>query len=150
MPYDNLRKGRHSEAGRAYFITAVLAEREQRYFADLSCARLVVTEMRTLHESGSIHSLAWVIMPDHLHWLFQLGESVTLSSLMKGFKARSAQRINNHLKRSGPLWQKAFYDHAVREEEDIKGIARYIVANPLRAGLVDNIGDHPHWDAIWL
>lgn len=150
MPYDDLRKGRHSEPWRAYFVTAVLAEREQRYFAELACARCVVAEMRTLHESGAMHSLAWVIMPDHLHWLFQLGESTTLSALMKGFKARSAQRLNHYLKRHGPLWQKAFYDHAVREEEDVKGIARYIVANPLRAGLVDNIGDYPHWDAIWL
>jgi putative transposase len=29
-------------------------------------------------------------------------------------------------------------------------IARYIVANPLRAGLVERLGDYPHWDAVWL
>ncbi len=150
MPYNDLRKGRHSEAWRAYFVTAVLAERKQRYFDNFASTRLVVAEMRTLHESGAVHSLAWVVMPDHLHWLFQLGDSMSLSALMKGFKARSAQRVNYHLKRRGPLWQKAFYDHAVRKEEDVKAIARYIVANPLRAGLVDNIGDYPYWDAIWV
>jgi hypothetical protein len=48
------------------------------------------------------------------------------------------------------LWQKSFYDHGLRSEEDLKGIARYIVANPLRAGLVEHIGEYPHWDAIWL
>ena len=89
-------------------------------------------------------------MPDHVHWLFQLGEAGTLSSVVKGFKARSAQRVNGYLDRQGALWQKGFYDHAVRKEEDIRGIARYIVANPLRAGLVENIGDYPLWDAIWL
>lgn len=150
MPYNDLRKGRHSEAWRAYFVTAVLAERKQRYFDNFASARLVVAEMRTLHESDAVHSLAWVLMPDHLHWLFQLGDSMSLSTLMKGFKARSAQRVNSHLNRRGPLWQKAFYDHAVRKEEDVKAIARYIVANPLRAGLVDNIGDYPYWDAIWV
>jgi hypothetical protein len=32
----------------------------------------------------------------------------------------------------------------------MQGIARYIVGNPLQAGLVDRIGDYPHWDAVWL
>jgi hypothetical protein len=32
----------------------------------------------------------------------------------------------------------------------LRDIARYIIANPLRAGLAESIGDYPHWDAIWL
>lgn len=48
------------------------------------------------------------------------------------------------------LWQKGFHDHAIRKEENIQQLARYIVANPLRAGLVEKIGDYPLWDAIWL
>jgi putative transposase len=150
MSYDNLRAGRYSEAQRAYFVTTVLAERQSRYFADLYIARLVVAEMRALHQSGVVDSFAWVVMPDHVHWLFQLGENIDLSTLVKGFKARSAHRVNQRLKRQGQLWQKAFHDHAVREEEDIRQIARYIVANPLRAGLVQHIGDYPLWDATWL
>lgn len=113
-------------------------------------ARLVVAEMRALHQSGVVNSFAWVVMPDHVHWLFQLGMEQDLSTLIKGFKARSAYRVNQHMNRQGPLWQKAFHDHAIREEEDVKQIARYIVANPLRAGLVQNIADYPLWDAAWL
>ena len=150
MPYNDLRKGRHSEPGRSYFITAVLAEREKSYFVDFFCTRCVVAEMRTLNDSGVVVSQAWVVMPDHIHWLFQLGDSLPLSVVVKHFKARSALRINRHLNRQGPLWQKAYYDHAIRKEEDLRQIARYIVANPLRAGLVENVGDYPHWDAIWL
>ena len=150
MPYSDLRKGRYSEPQQAYFVTTVLAEREQRYFADYSCARRVVAEMRTLHDDEVVNSLAWVIMPDHVHWLFQLGERIDLSIAVKRFKARSGRRVNSHLNRRGALWKKSFHDHAVRKEEDIRGIARYIVANPLRAGLVEHIGDYPLWDAIWL
>jgi REP element-mobilizing transposase RayT len=150
MPFDDLRKGRFSEAQRAYFITTVLADRQSRLFADLSIARLIVAEMRALHESGAADSFAWVVMPDHVHWLFQLGENMDLSTLVKSLKARSAHRVNQRLNRQGPLWQKSFHDHAIREEEDIKQIARYIVANPLRAGLVLVIGDYPLWDAAWL
>jgi hypothetical protein len=48
------------------------------------------------------------------------------------------------------VWQKGFYDHALREGEALQNVARYIVANPLRAGLVAHIGDYPLWDAVWL
>ncbi|MGV8894745.1 MAG: REP-associated tyrosine transposase [Burkholderiaceae bacterium] len=150
MPYDNLRKGRFSEHGRIYFITTVLADREKYYFRNFACARFAMAEMRVLHDNGVVNSLAWVIMPDHVHWLFQLEESLSLPSVIKRFKARSAHSVNRHLNRQGMLWQKGFYDRAIRKEEDIRHIARYIVANPLRAGLVKNIGDYPHWDAIWL
>jgi REP element-mobilizing transposase RayT len=150
MSYSDLRKGRHSEPGRVYFVTTVLAERERRYFADFDCARLVVQVMRSLHQEHDVDSIAWVIMPDHIHWLFQLGPHAALSEVMKKFKARSALAVNRHLHRQGPLWQKAFYDHALRDEDDIRGIARYIVANPLRAGLVDGLGQYAFWDAKWL
>ena len=106
--------------------------------------------MKLLHEDQAVYSLAWVVMPDHVHWLFQLRATSSLSEVVKTFKARTAHRINRHLGKSGTLWQKSFYDHALREEEDIRAIARYIVANPLRAGLVEHIGYYPHWDAIWL
>ena len=39
---------------------------------------------------------------------------------------------------------------AVRREEDLKMIARYIVTNPIRAGLVQKVGDYPLWDATWI
>ena len=150
MSYDDLRKGRYSEQQRAYFVTTVLAERERRYFTDFACARCVVAEMRALHDDEAVSSLAWVVMPDHVHWLFQLGEDTNLSAAVKRFKACSARRINGHLGRQGALWQKAFYDHALRKDEDVQGVARYIVANPLRAGLVEHIGEYPLWNAIWL
>lgn len=69
---------------------------------------------------------------------------------MQRIKGRSAISINRVLGSQGQLWQKGFHDRAIRKEEDLQAIARYVVANPLRAGLVDKIGDYPLWDAIWL
>lgn len=48
------------------------------------------------------------------------------------------------------IWQRGFHDHALRDDEDLRDIARYIIANPLRSGIAKNIGEYPHWDAIWL
>lgn len=149
MPRDDLYKGRVSLAYHAYFVTTVTQNRIP-YFQDFCCARLLVTEMRRLHEENQLASLAWVIMPDHLHWLFQLQEDQNLSEIVRLLKGRSAHAINCYLKRQGKVWDRAFHDHALRKDEDIKGIARYIVANPLRAKLVEKLDDYPLWDAVWL
>jgi len=150
LPYDDLRKGRYSELNRIYFVTTVIHNREEALFKDWFCARAVVKEMRHLHDSDQVSSIAWVVMPDHLHWLLQLNTEESLPNVMRSLKARSALLINQHRNKTGAVWQKNYFDHALRQEEDIKGISRYIVANPLRAGLVSYIGDYPFWDAMWL
>jgi len=88
-------------------------------------------------------------MPDHFHWLVEL-QSTGLGELMRQTKARATHAINQRLQRSGPLWQSSFHDRAIRREEDLQAVARYIVTNPLRAGLVRRVGDYPLWDAVWL
>jgi len=88
-------------------------------------------------------------MPDHLHGLFALGDTTELSSLMRRVKGQSSHRIGQLAGRHG-LWQKGFHDHAARRDEDIQNLARYVVANPLRAGLVNRLADYPLWDAIYL
>ncbi|MGB5734108.1 MAG: transposase [Thiohalocapsa sp.] len=149
MPRDDLLIGRASIPGHAYHVTACTDARRE-VFRDLRCGRLLVFEMRALHESNAVTSLAWVIMPDHLPWLFQLGDSLSLAQVMKQLKGRSALQINALLGRRGALWQRGFHDHGIRAEEDLRAVSRYIVANPLRAGLVPRVGDYPLWDAIWV
>lgn len=144
-----LRRGRFSEPDRCYLLTTVTQDRRP-VFGDWRRARLLVAEMRSLHDGEAVESLAWVVMPDHLHWLVRLGP-LPLQALMQRLKSRSAIAINQLDARSGArLWQKGFHDHALRQDEDLQAVARYVVANPLRAGLVRRLGDYPLWDAIWL
>jgi hypothetical protein len=58
MPYDDLRKGRWSERSHAYFVTTALADRQLRWFADFWCARLVIAEMRDLHDADAVGAFA--------------------------------------------------------------------------------------------
>ena len=151
MPHyqgNKLRKGRFSETGRAYLVTAVTHERHT-VFHDWRLARLLVAELRQASETGLVESLAWVIMTDHLHWLIIL-QDATLAAVIHRVKSRSAININKQIGTSGRFWQKGFHDRAVRRDEDIQVIARYIVANPLRAGITEDIGAYPLWDAAWL
>ncbi|MCE5975733.1 REP-associated tyrosine transposase [Pseudomonas sp. JR33AA] len=115
-----LRRGRFSEPGRLYMLTTITHQRKPLF-----------------------HDLA------PLHWLIELKE-VTLRTLMRRFKSRTAIALRKAGIGHKPIWQSGYQDHALRREECVVHVARYIVANPLRAGLVRSIRDYPHWDAVWL
>lgn len=142
MPYDNLRKGRVSQLGIVYHITTTTKNRLP-YFESLANGRKVVRELMTLQNEGRSQTLCYAVMPDHLHWLMLLNEG-KLSEVVRLLKARTAHAFGH------AIWQSNYYDHAVRQDEDLRKIARYIVANPLRANLVKQIGDYSLWDAVWL
>ncbi|KAF0102873.1 MAG: hypothetical protein FD187_764 [bacterium] len=142
-----LRKGRWSGDHQAYLITTVTHGREP-LLAQPPCARAVVQGLRGSALERLSHTHAFVVMPDHVHWLMTLCEGSNLSRTVGKLKGITARRINALLGRQGaPVWQHGFHDHALRGSEDMRDIARYVVANPLRAGLVDRLGDYPWWDA---
>jgi len=142
-----LRKGRYSAAGQIYMITTVTDCRVP-YFHNFYSGRLLVEALR--QTECSVDTLAFVVMPDHLHWLMQLKEGYSLGQVVHFVKSASARRVNSALNRTGRFWGRGYYDHALRTPEAALDCARYIVANPLRAGLVGSIGDYPLWDSAWL
>jgi putative transposase len=144
----DLRKHRFSEPNRIYQLTTTNQNR-QAIFQDWRIGRLLVNELKRAEEQNLVQSLAWVVMPDHLHWLIELKQS-SLPKLMQQIKARSAIAINKTTDNNTQVWQRGYHDIALRDEDDLKNLARYIIANPLRAGLVERIGDYPLWDTIWL
>ncbi|MCU1759098.1 transposase [Pseudomonas sp. 14P_8.1_Bac3] len=143
-----LRIGRFAEPSRIYLLTANTQGREP-VFSDFVLGRLVVSQFRAAQDQGSANSLAWVVMPDHFHWLIELQQG-SLSGLMQKTKSLSTKAANKAMGRKVSLWQRGFHDRALRREEDLVKLARYVVANPLRAGLVKKLGDYPLWDAIWV
>jgi REP element-mobilizing transposase RayT len=149
MTYNDLRKGRYSEPGREYLVTAVVHGRLP-LFRDIIAARACIRALAASERGTDGRWLAWVLMPDHFHGLLRLGPETGLSELVRRFKGTSARAVNRTLGRHDPLWQPGFHDRALRQDEDRLAAARYIVANPLRAGLVTRLADYPHWDSIWL
>jgi len=144
-----LRKGRVSLANHAYLITTTTVN-WQRIFDEFNAGCAAARCFENTAILGDAKMLAWVLMPDHAHWLLQLGEKDELDIVVNRLKSSSSRLANRVLDRQGMLWEPAYHDHALRVEEDLLNIARYIVANPLRAGLVQRIGDYPFWNAIWV
>jgi putative transposase len=149
----DLRKGRYSQPGGIYLLTWITNDRIP-WFSDWTLGRIVVSVMRMIHERNDVESLAFVIMPDHAHWLISLGNS-SLSAVMRNTKSRSGYYLKQAICNRGQslkeaIWQQGFHDHALRVEESLPDVARYIVMNPVRAGLVKTVRQYPLWDAKWL
>ena len=89
-------------------------------------------------------------MPDHWHGLVELGDGANLPATMQRIKGGTARRVKQQCPFEGRLWEKGFHDHALRRDESVEKAARYIIANPVRAGLVRDPMDYPYWDAWFV
>jgi len=143
-----LRKGRFSEFGRAYLLTTV-TYRWIPWFASPRAARTMCRALQELSEETDSVFLCWVVMPDHVHMLLQLGLE-ELPRLMRGLKGRSAVAVNRSVGRGRRFWAPGYHDRAIHKSENLRKVARYVIGNPLRAGLVEDIGQYPYWNAAWL
>lgn len=96
----------------------------------------------TLNNVQRIYSFeiyANVLLPDHFHWILRLAESnENFLNIIHSFKRnftlnyKKANQINIHL----AIWQKRFWDHVIRDEEDLKNHLDYIHWNPVKHNLV--------------
>lgn len=139
----DLRNGRFSQQNQIYHITFTTNNRTP-IFKDFTKARTLINIIKQSDQLQHTSTLAFVVMPDHIHWLMHLVGSQSLPNVIKTVKSKASVQIGS------PIWQTGYYDHAIRKDEDIQNIARYIIANPIRAGLVTKVGEYPHWDAMWL
>ncbi|WP_201316203.1 transposase [Dyella sp. EPa41] len=147
LGYRALRHGRVSLPGQLYLLTTVAAYRRP-LFLNVDTARALSRCMCEGSCWGDASLLCWVLMPDHWHGLVKLGERDSLATVMNRFKSVTAKRL--HCTQVGLVWDHGYHDRAVRAEEDVRAVARYIVANPLRAGLVSHVLDYPYWNCVWL
>ena len=144
-----LRKGRYSERSRIYHITTRTYE-SLPIFSDFRDGRILARALHRQQIDGHLESQAFTIMPDHLHWLVRLTSDRSLSTCVNLVKSLTTREIHESGNYRGKIWQRGFYDRAIRKEDDLVAIARYIIANPLRAQLVKSVREYPLWDAKWL
>ncbi|MGB1765458.1 REP-associated tyrosine transposase [Alloalcanivorax xenomutans] len=142
-----LRAGRHSEAGRIYHIRMTCHNRHS-HFNTLWKGRCVVRAFQA--SSDLAETVCYTVMPDHVHWVLRLKSDATLSAAVRKAKGITTLNWRALTACDGMLWQSGFYDRALRNDDDLVTLCRYVVANPLRAGLVRSVRDYSLWDAVWI
>jgi len=86
-------------------------------------------------------TLGFTLMPDHCHWLFRLGGRLSLGRILAKLKSQT----NETLTAIDHAWQRDFYEHRLRPNEDPEDYALYIFLNPYRAGLSPPAVCWPWW-----
>ena len=139
----NLRTHRFSEVGHYYFLTLATHNREP--FLDLSLAFNTLNEsLEYLHEQEVFTPICLVVMPEHVHLVFQL-EQFDLAKVMHRFKTFTARSINWHLGKHGQVWSAQYYERLIRRDESLQKIIEYCRENPVRRGLVEMTSEWPYW-----
>ena len=125
----------------AYFVTTCTLDRRKAFTNNDFCQECVGELLATSRRYG-FTTTAYCIMPDHVHYLVSGNRSDTS---LPAFVAMWKQRTGFawHRRAGGRLWQKGYYEHVLRADEAHLPIARYILENPVRAGLVGQARDYP-------
>ena len=112
-------------------------------FEDNAVVELVATQFLRAASDEEFAIIVSCFMPDHVH---SLVEGQRDDSDLKKFIARAKQYSGFEFgkRKEGRLWQRYGYEHVLRNEEDTRAIAAYILENPVRAGLVESVDDYPH------
>ncbi|MCD4782659.1 MAG: transposase [Candidatus Eremiobacteraeota bacterium] len=140
----HLRKGRYSLNRSCYFITTTTYKRCP-ILANSGICRILFNSLSHLEEEGRIKAICSIVMPDHIHVVFQLMEGQNLPKVMQDFKRFTAHKINKIMNRKGSVWQEQYYDHNIRSYENLEEIIKYCHENPVRKGLVERPEDWEFW-----
>jgi len=88
------------------------------------------------HFNGERYDLAaWCVMPNHVHVVVRPRSGQALSDILHAWKSYTANEANKVLGRIGEFWQAESYDHLIRDETEFWRCVKYIVDNPINAGL---------------
>ena len=83
--------------------------------------------------------ICYCIMPNHIHLVFKLLKANRgISKILQSIKRTSARKSNLVLNRNGKFWQDESYDRLVRDDKELYFIIKYVLMNPVNAGLVEN------------
>ena len=124
-----------------YFLTLCTFER-RRHFVSRATVSIVNEQFLRTATDFEFAILAYCFMPDHLHLLVEgtadhstLAPFVSLAKQRAGFATRALVLPR--------LWQTGYFERVLRDDDDAFNVARYVVQNPVRAGLVESPGDYP-------
>jgi len=119
------------------FLTQVVDRREP-IFQEERYVLLLRTVLRNVKELHPFVMVAYVFLPDHFHLLIRTTASSTFSDVMHSLKYNFTREYKQMIGVAGSMhfWQKSFWDHVIRDEQDLQNHLGYIHYNPVHHKLV--------------
>jgi putative transposase len=136
---------RYYSAGQIVFITQIVKDRKP-LFRDPEMITLLNDIFINVNKLHPFLMLAHVILPDHFHILIRPEGESNFSQIMHSLKSNFTREYKRKLHETGSVhvWQKRFWDHVIRDEQDLENHIFYIHYNPVKHGYVDDPGI---WDS---
>jgi putative transposase len=133
--------------GGTYFFTVTLEDRRKRYLTEnIDAFRRAYACERHPYET-----IAIVVLPDHLHCVWTLPpddhDFPTRWRLLKSHFSRAVappDEARGRRKGERGIWQRRYWEHAIRDDDDLERHVQYIHGNPVKHGLVKDADDWPH------
>ena len=134
------RRNKPRNSNAEFFLTIATQIHKTRFTTD-NDLNLVYDATGVVRDRFRIKFHAWVILPDHVHWLIAPGDA-DYSKVVASFKKRVSYiyRMNGLLDERDKFWQDRFWEHTVRDDEDRERCIEYIHYNPVKHGLADSPG----------
>jgi len=102
-----------------------------------------VAETLLLFDEKKYRLFAWCVMPNHVHAIVRVFPTYTLAEVLHSWKSYTAKEANRILSTHGTFWQREYYDHLLRDDAEFERAVKYVVENPVKAGLND-------WEWVWV
>lgn len=146
-----MRYRRANIPGATYFFTVNLADRSSALLVDhIDVLREV---MRTVLQARPVEIVAMAVLPDHLHAIWRLPEgdadfslrwSLIKAAFSRALPKSEAITASRERKRERGIWQRRYWEHLIRDEEDLERHVAYIHGNPVKHGYVTKAADWPY------
>jgi putative transposase len=121
----------------SWMVYHLIIGANQKPFVNSITNQKVVEILKSSVKLYGYKLITYCLMPDHLHILVQAEETPKdLRSFVRGFKSFCSKSCRRY------LWQRSFYEHILRKEENVVDVARYILHNPVRKDLVKEYGEY--------
>jgi putative transposase len=138
-------------AGGTFFFTVAIADRsDSLLLREVDRFRRIY---RSVSERRPFETIAMCILPDHLHAIWSMPENdsdfslrwnLIKSGFSRGLSAAPSRSVRHIEKRKKGLWQRRYWEHAIRDATDLECHVDYIHFNPVKHGLVTRVRDWPH------
>jgi len=127
------------DSGAIFFITICCVPRDLNQLCHSDIAKRLFETVAFRHEKQVWHARLFLLMPDHIHALLSFPPEKPMKQVMAQWKEYAAKQAGIH-------WQRDFFDHRLRSDEQWQTKAAYIELNPVRKGLVSDAKD---WPYVW-
>jgi putative transposase len=125
-----------------YFIT-IRSHSFERHFVCNEVVTKVIEILKNTSDQEGFSVWAYCFMPDHVHLLVEGGnDNADLKHFVVLFKQKTAYWSKSTY--GMKLWAPNYYEHVLRNDEATMTVARYIIQNPVRKGIVDDCSSYPY------